>query len=314
MLKGGSTTGSLELKSNYIYSETGIPHKVQLVASGKSLAEGEVFYHIYIDGVEREEGLASSSVINSNFAVMLRENMTMASASSYKLKECDWYVTNTSSGLMSPVFMTEEELKKEVINVPNLYAKTQSTTYRTDDYVTGVNADLAASLKAVLETTEAGDKYVEIPSTRYNRPETLFNGTADGSVKLVSRTTGAEIDPAAVTGTMDNYYLKVKGIYVIPKSVEAEAGTLDLLGVSYNAKEKVAKLAYSEYDAPDAKFMVMMGDLVNTGTNASQWTNYFATINGYSQSIPHMAVVGNHELSGTEVTAGKYFSLLFLGF
>ena len=58
----------------------------------------------------------------------------------------------------------------------------------------------------------------------------------------------------------------------------------------------------------------MMGDLVNTGTNASQWTNYFATINGYSQSIPHMAVVGNHELSGTEVTAGKYFSLLFLGF
>ena len=537
VLTGGSTTGSIELKSNYIYSEAGIPHKVQLVISGKSLASGSLFYHIYVDGVERAAGLASSKEITGTMTVMLRENMTLANRAAYTIKECDWYVTNTSSALMSPVFMTEEELKNELINVPKMYEATQSKTYRTDTYVTGVNADLATSIKAALETTETGDKYVEIPSTRYNRPETLFVGGADSSVELVDRTTGAVVDPVTATGTMDNYYLKVKGIYIIPVSVEVEAGTLELLGVSYNAREKVAQLAYSEYDAvdedaytfqlvvaaydasgkvielkaspsttisgagedgehkvtynvpfsqnvvnvadhykvfafkslvnaipilpagytgnpykesyfndgqitkivttfigdaktsrgfawsagteykdmvveyaptgadwntarkqadgyyeeyngilyykadvtgltpgteytyrigdasynkwdtdrytftteaenvtsfsfvgftdsqsttgadgfalyrqaieasftdaPDAKFMVMMGDLVNTGTNAGQWTNYFTTIDGYAQSIPHMAVVGNHELSGTAETAGKYFSLLF---
>ena len=211
-LHGGSSVGSLELKSNYIYSEAGIPHKVQYVVSGKSLDQGAVFYHIYVDGVERAAGLASSAKITRAFTVMLRENMTLANRAAYTIKECDWYVTNTSSGLMSPVLMTEEQLKKELINVPNMYAKTQSTTYRADDYVTGVNADLATSIKAALETTETGDKYVEIPSTRYNRPETLFVGGADSSVKLVDRTTGAVVDPAAATGTMDNYYLRVNGI------------------------------------------------------------------------------------------------------
>ena len=251
VLNGGSTTGSIELKSNLIYSEAGIPHKVQLVISGKSLSSGSLFYHIYIDGVERGEGLASSKAMSGTMTVMLRENMTLANSSTYTLKECDWYVTNTGSTLMSPVFMTEEELKQELINVPNMYEKTQSKTYRSDNYITGVNADLADGIKAALETTDAGDKYVEIASTRYERPESLFLGGSDCTVKLVSRTTGAVVDPAAATGTMDDYYLKINGIYIIPVSVEAEAGTLELLGVSYNAKDKVAQLAYSEYDALD---------------------------------------------------------------
>lgn len=535
MTNKGSSTGTLELKSNYIYSEAGVPHKVQLVVSGKSLDAKNVYYHLYVDGVNVVKGATNSAKLSSVFNVMLRENITLAGTASYTVKECDWYVTNTGSGLMAPVFMEEEDLKKELISVPNMYSATRSTTYRTDNYVTGVNSTLATDIKAVLETTTAGDKYVEIAATRYRNPSSLFDGT-DGSVKLVSRTTGKVVDPATAPGTMDNYYLKVNGIYIIPKAGEAPAGTLELLGVSYNPKENVAQLQYSEHnapedvsytfqivvgaynakselidikvststtisgagedgehsstftpafsqntlnvasyykvfalksltsaiplvpagyasnpykensftegqvtklvttfigdaktsrgfawsaeskytnmvveyapagvdfnsnkkqakgkyevyngilyykadvtdlasgteyiyrlgdtsyntwsgkysftteadnvtsfsfvgftdpqsttgadgfalyrtavegamnDAPDAKFMVMLGDMINTGTNASQWTEYFKTIGGYAESIPHMGVVGNHELSGDEVTAGKYYTLQF---
>ena len=64
-------------------------------------------------------------------------------------------------------------------------------------------------------------------------------------------------------------------------------------------------------DAPDAAFMVNLGDLVDNGEDAAQWTNYFKAVKGYSESLPHMAVLGNHETRGDEVTAGKYFSLHF---
>ncbi len=62
----------------------------------------------------------------------------------------------------------------------------------------------------------------------------------------------------------------------------------------------------------NTKFIVNIGDMVNTGTVESQWQDYFKAIEGYKESIPHMAVVGNHELSVySGVSAGKYYTLQF---
>ena len=62
---------------------------------------------------------------------------------------------------------------------------------------------------------------------------------------------------------------------------------------------------------PKIDFMVNLGDMVEDGRTYSQWEGYFDAVEGYAESIPHMAVVGNHETRGTAETAVKYYTLLF---
>jgi len=49
---------------------------------------------------------------------------------------------------------------------------------------------------------------------------------------------------------------------------------------------------------PTAKFMVNVGDLVNTGQSAEHWNCWFAATTGVIDSIPEMPVLGNHEYAG----------------
>jgi len=76
---------------------------------------------------------------------------------------------------------------------------------------------------------------------------------------------------------------------------------------------------------PDSAFMVNLGDMVNSGNSQKEWDLYFEASGDMIKSMPHMAVVGNHETRGTgsntaiggsETTvddriAGKHFSLQF---
>ena len=70
-------------------------------------------------------------------------------------------------------------------------------------------------------------------------------------------------------------------------------------------------------DEPDAAFMVVAGDLINRGTNTKEWDDYFKATKGITESLPHMAAAGNHEVyyEGDEAPAtemlGKLFSLQF---
>jgi len=61
----------------------------------------------------------------------------------------------------------------------------------------------------------------------------------------------------------------------------------------------------------EISFMVNLGDMIENGTIYSEWECYFDAVEGYAESIPHMAVVGNHETRGTAETAVKYYTLLF---
>lgn len=45
----------------------------------------------------------------------------------------------------------------------------------------------------------------------------------------------------------------------------------------------------------DAKFFINVGDLVDNGQQYAQWKSWFAAISGYSNQIPVVPVVGNHE-------------------
>lgn len=56
-----------------------------------------------------------------------------------------------------------------------------------------------------------------------------------------------------------------------------------------------ADIATAVADEPDTAFIVNLGDLVNNGYNESQWKWHFSALKGYAESIPYMAVVGNHD-------------------
>ena len=49
---------------------------------------------------------------------------------------------------------------------------------------------------------------------------------------------------------------------------------------------------------PEAKFMINMGDLVDTGQSGEHWKAWFAAAAGVIDTIPEMAVLGNHETYG----------------
>ncbi len=49
---------------------------------------------------------------------------------------------------------------------------------------------------------------------------------------------------------------------------------------------------------PDARFMVNVGDLVDTGQSGAHWEAWFAALAGVGESLPVMPVVGNHETYG----------------
>ncbi|WP_404205711.1 GH92 family glycosyl hydrolase [Streptomyces wuyuanensis] len=58
----------------------------------------------------------------------------------------------------------------------------------------------------------------------------------------------------------------------------------------------VVKQAYDRY--PDAVGSVNAGDLINSSGNDSEWRDWFAAMDGYSQTTNVIAAPGNHEYSG----------------
>ncbi len=60
--------------------------------------------------------------------------------------------------------------------------------------------------------------------------------------------------------------------------------------------------------APDLSFIILGGDVVDNGAKPAQWWGFFQTAWAYLQSVPVLAVPGNHEYQGDEkLTAYKAF-------
>ena len=70
------------------------------------------------------------------------------------------------------------------------------------------------------------------------------------------------------------------------------------------------KTVHNAFSAnPDAKFMVNVGDLVDVGQMEAHWNAWFAAAKGVIDSIPEMAVLGNHEYYGSrDMTGPQYWS------
>ena len=81
------------------------------------------------------------------------------------------------------------------------------------------------------------------------------------------------------------------------ESEKTNAFTFLLFGDSqssdYNTWSKTFGQAVAQ--TPDTKFFINVGDLVDNGQQYVQWKGWFAAIAGYSNQIPIVPVVGNHE-------------------
>lgn len=262
----GSQRGDLSFPESFVYSDAaavdgskGIPHKVQFVVSGTALDKGYTFYHLYIDGVEMAKGVANTSTISSALQVLICKDIAFSGSDNRKFYRADWYVTKAPENLISPVLMTASELKDELLVVPNLTSASKSTTFRTDDYITGVNSYVKANIKAALETETPGDKYAEIYESAYNDVTKLVDkSVANPTVKLVNRTTGAEVSYANASGSLDNYYLKVKGVYITP-----------VKGEDIEISEPVIKTVKSAANDPDGLLFKIACGSTTSGIEAS---------------------------------------------
>ncbi len=73
----------------------------------------------------------------------------------------------------------------------------------------------------------------------------------------------------------------------------------------YSKCSRVFRLAYQK--APAARFWLMAGDLVNTGTSESEWEELFDALGWIVQATSILAVPGNHEYNffhGYGITSG----------
>ena len=72
----------------------------------------------------------------------------------------------------------------------------------------------------------------------------------------------------------------------------------DSQGYSYHLWQETLRTAYAKNS--DAAFIMNIGDLVDVGLNYSQWAEWFEAGQGVIDTIPELAVMGNHETYTTE--------------
>lgn len=99
-------------------------------------------------------------------------------------------------------------------------------------------------------------------------------------------------------------------------TTEAEAtDTFSVIGVTDpqgRTREEYTSYSRTLYaaltDAPEAAFVINMGDLTDNGNFDDWWKYFFDAANGIKERLPLMTAVGNHENRGDAV---KYYNLRF---
>lgn len=238
-----SSLGSINIKSADLYSENGIPHKVdvyiwsnsadQTVMGAKAAGSGNegLYFNVVVDGVKSIGNTScaeSATNLYNGTGFMVQPFLNFApvgntkSGATYKFTS-DWYASNDGAEYE---FLTRENLDDESfvnITLKDTYTSAFKdgaaiTVANKEDNITGVVASVDEALEAAVvktwsSTTSASDRVATIFEARYNNPESIFTGEAT-NVKLVDKTTGAEVAPADATGTMDDYMFMVNGVYV----------------------------------------------------------------------------------------------------
>ena len=236
-----SSLGTLELKASDLYSPNGIPHRVDVYVWSNSV-DGKVAGSNSTTGLNENESIYFAAVmdgsktLSTNYCQETAKNLYQATKNisiqpyllfqptnktSYNFPGGDWYVSH--DGNIGFEVKTRSNFAAESFR--NFTIKDTYTTAVSDGknwknsgvksgVVTGVDATVATELNAKLTDNKGGvDKEITLKSKYYNNPAAMFTGE-ETNVKIVDKVTGAVVAVADATGTMDDYYLMVNGVYV----------------------------------------------------------------------------------------------------
>jgi LPXTG-motif cell wall-anchored protein len=178
---------------------------------------------------------------------------------------------------------------ERIVLTPTEHADTaQSFTWRTGADAT----DGAVSIRKVGDTAwRSVDAYVNDALESAGVPTRTHSVTVD----QLAPATEYEYFVGNGTAVSDTFRFRTAG-------TPGDPFTFLYFGDAQNdLTEKWAPVVEQAFDRfPDAVGTVNAGDLVNTGGNDGEWTEWFGAMDGYSQTRNVIAAPGNHEYGGDE--------------
>lgn len=231
----GSQLTSYSISPEFLYSENGIPHKVELYIWSDSknsnvLGGGDADENVYIvtvvDGntIAAEKSFAetaTNATKATGFYPTFYVGFNPTTKSSITYKGSDWYVSHDDN--TNYEVNTRENLDETAfvdITVPD--SGSTLTFAKKADNVTGVVKVVDADLENVVAEKVDNvnkDKIINLRTSFYENPSSIFTGETT-NVKLVDKKTGAEVASQSATGTMDDYFFMINGVYVMASKVD----------------------------------------------------------------------------------------------
>ncbi|WP_162497584.1 purple acid phosphatase family protein [Aureibaculum marinum] len=165
---------------------------------------------------------------------------------------------------------------------------TQTVTWRTDTTVTDIEAEIA-------KVTPDVDFYKN--ETDYDATSTTF--TAIDETVQYHTTTFKNLEPDtyyAYRLKADDYSSEWVQFKTAPKTTDKPFSFIylgDAQNDLFSLWSRVIRLAYKR--APDAKFMLHAGDMINHSQNNYEWGEWFEAGSFIFKEMPQLTIPGNHE-------------------
>jgi len=169
---------------------------------------------------------------------------------------------------------------------------TQTISWKSD--ISAAESSIRYKISDITDTV----KEIIVP---FERLPAVAGDTPDSNIFSITTT---ELRP----GTKYEYTLTSKGVttgyhYFVTEAVQSHEFKFLVFGDSqsgnkdkliYQPWEKTVHQAYAQN--PDAKFILVVGDLVEIGQSYAHWRSWFEAARGVIDAIPIMPVLGNHEM------------------
>lgn len=222
--------------ANVLYSENGIPHKIDFIFYHQSAVETPVesgaktanFAELYIDGLFYAEGNpATTSINNDGRFVFVSPNITFTpnENSVISWKKSELYICSSPSGRTSYKNVSDianrsttgtdvtaheradiNSLLFQEVKFSNGYGNMRS------GFITGVDSTFAKDLEAAYTSDLGGDRIAKVKESIYNDPASIWNGE-ETNVSIVDKNGNVYTEGDTISGTFADYYIAVNGVY-----------------------------------------------------------------------------------------------------
>ena len=310
---GDSQTTTIEFKPEMLYSAADVPHRIDVIAyvtsTSKFVLAGDV------DGrqVVRKSIDASSASTNNaikklhdasetNGTVMFTSFINIGPGSNntsnnptgtIELTEQTYYIgAPEGAAVIADTLKTRAQVEAELAGYKPTWADPAETT-PVSGFVTGVSAEAQTALEAALKNMANGDRTIDIEGVYLSD---IITDAAQSNVTAVDRTTGAAIDTAVYGITeINDTYLLIKGIYVIPAAV-APSGIKPAYRESFENAENGSVLSFL-----DAYYV---SDLFNEGYESVTVSGEALTVSYDGDTYTNLAALTEAPLNDVTFTCG----------